>query len=385
MSLQPQNEYKVPAETARVARAIFPNGHPYLQLYDTFGVLFEDEDFKALYPADGQPAWSPVRLSLVVILQFAEGLSDRQAADAVRSRIDWKYLLCLELSDPGFHYSILTEFRSRLLGGGAEQLLFEKLLGHFRDKGRLKKRGQQRTDSTHVLGAIRTRNRVELVGESLRHALNVLAVAAPEWMLRHSHPEWVDRYGPRVSDYHLPTSEAARLSYVETVGADGLELLEAIWQEPDGNWLRELPAVQTLRRVWLQNFTWREEAKLRWRVEKELPPPTIAIRTPYDTEAQFAKKRDITWVGPKVHVTEICDEDAPRLITHVETTAAPIHDSVVIDTIHQALAGQDDLPAVHLVHTGYTDAELLVSSQTDYGIDLLGPMREDTGWQSRQN
>lgn len=132
MSLIPRFEYPVPEETARVARAIFPKGNLYMQWYDTFGMLFADEDFRALFPLDGQPALSPVRLSLVLMLQFAEGLSDRQAADGVRTRIDWKYLLGLELTDVGFHYSVLSEFRDRLLGGRIEQQLFKKLLDHLK-------------------------------------------------------------------------------------------------------------------------------------------------------------------------------------------------------------------------------------------------------------
>ena len=137
-------------------------------------MLFEDEDFATLFARDGQPALSPVRLALVLILQFMEGLSDRQAAEAVRSRIDWKYLLCLELSDPGFGYSVLSEFRDRLISGSVEDLVLTKLLAHFRQQGFLKGRGQQRTDATHVLGAIRTLNRLEFVGETMRHAFEYL-------------------------------------------------------------------------------------------------------------------------------------------------------------------------------------------------------------------
>ena len=125
MSLRPQVLYLVPQETARVARSIFPKGHPYLLMYDTLGTIFQDRDFSALFPNDGQPAEAPVRLALATILQFAEGLSDRQAADAVRSRIDWKYLLCLDLTDPGFDHTVLSEFRSRLLEHDAEWLLFD--------------------------------------------------------------------------------------------------------------------------------------------------------------------------------------------------------------------------------------------------------------------
>jgi transposase len=148
VSLQRQLFYLVPEETAQVARAAFANGNVYMRIYDTFGTIFRDRDFAGLFSSTGQPAASPVRLALATILQFAEGLSDRQAADAVRSRIDWKYLLCLELTDPGFDHTVLSEFRSRLHEGEAEMLLFDTLLAAFRDQGLLKPRGKQRTDST---------------------------------------------------------------------------------------------------------------------------------------------------------------------------------------------------------------------------------------------
>jgi transposase len=102
-----------------------------MKLFDTFGSLFSDQDFAQLFPDNGQPAFSPVRLILVLILQFVESLSDRQAADAVRARIDWKYLLCLEITDPGFDYSILSEFRTRLLENEWEQKLFDQPLVRF--------------------------------------------------------------------------------------------------------------------------------------------------------------------------------------------------------------------------------------------------------------
>jgi transposase len=337
MSLFPRHEYAVPEETERVARAIFPIGNLYMQWYDTFGMLFADEDFRALFPPDGQPALPPVRLSLVLILQFAEGLSDRQAAEAVRTRIDWKYLLGLELTDQWFHYSVLSEFRDRLLSGGMEQRLFEKVLDHLKDHHLLKVRGQQRTDSTQVLGAIRSMNRLELVVETMRYALNTLAIVAPEWTVAHSQAEWVERYGERTSDYRLPQTEAERLAYAEMVGADGLAVLRAGWETPSSAWFLALPAVQILWQVWLQNYTWTPEGHLRWRSEEEVPPASMALRSPYDPEAHYGKKRGVSWLGYKVHFTETCDLDLPRLITHVETTPAPVQDVSVTTPIYEAL------------------------------------------------
>src|SRR5262245_26584709 len=175
MSLHPQPIDPVPAETARVARAAFPRGNVYLRMRDELGSLYTDEEFAALFPPRGQPAAAPWRLALTLVMQYAEGLSDRQAADAVRGRLDWKYALGLELTDPGWDASVLSEFRARLVAGGAELLLLDAMLARFTAAGLLKARGRQRTDSTHVLAAIRWLNRLECVGETLRHALNALA------------------------------------------------------------------------------------------------------------------------------------------------------------------------------------------------------------------
>src|SRR5919201_5824872 len=208
MSLRPQSPLPpVPDDTARIARAAFRRGNPYLLLRDRLGAVFANADFADLYPAFGQPAYAPWRLALVTLMQFREGLSDRQAAEAVRGRIDWKYALGLELTDPGFDFSVLCEFRGRLVAGSAERLLLEAMLETCKARGLLKARGRQRTDSTHVLAAIRTLNRLELVGETLRAALNSLATAAPQWLRRVAPKDWYGRYAPRVEDGRLPRAE----------------------------------------------------------------------------------------------------------------------------------------------------------------------------------
>jgi len=221
MSLHPQPMTPVPEQTARVAHAAFPKGHPYLTLRDHLGTIFQDADFAALFPAWGYPGLPPWRLALVTIMQFREHLADRQAAEAVRARIDWKYLLGLELSDPGFDFSVLSEFRDRLLAGGAEDLLLDTLLERGLALGWLPTRGQQRTDSTHVLAAIRVLNRVELVAETLRAALNAVATVAPTWLQGIAPLAWYERYGKRIEQTRLPQEPAQRDAYVQTVGEDG--------------------------------------------------------------------------------------------------------------------------------------------------------------------
>src|SRR4051794_35048003 len=249
MSLRADDEHPIPDATRRVARAAFPKGTLAMRLADQLGAIYRDEQFAALFPDRGQPALSPARLALVTVLQFVEGLSDRQAADAVRGRIDWKYALGLELTDPGFDHTVLSEFRLRLVGGEAALLLLDTLLARVRELKLLKRRGRQRTDSTHVLAAVRTLNRLERVGETLRAALNELATVAPDWLRALAPAAWYERYGERVENYDLPESEAERRELAEVIGADGHELLLAL-EAANRPELGALPAGAGLRRGW---------------------------------------------------------------------------------------------------------------------------------------
>jgi len=383
MSLRPQPVPPIPHETARVARAAFPEGNLYTLLRDELGTLTADEDLAPLFPTRGQPAEAPWRLALVTIFQFIEGLSDRAAADAVRSRLDWKYALSLELTDPGFDSSVLCEFRARLLGGNAEKLLFDKLLDVCRERQWLKRRGRQRTDSTHVLAAVHASNRLQCAIETLRHALNALAVVAPEWLRSQARPEWPERYAPRASDHYIPPEKEARQAHAELIGADGDLLLSAVYADGAPPWLRQVPAVETLRRVWVQQY-YLHDGMVRWRTAQEgIPPARLVVSSPYDVDARLGRKRKTQWVGYKVYLTETCDEGRPHLITHVATTSAPVADNAVTPQVHRALEDKKLLPHIHVVDTGFLDAALLVSTQRDYKVELVGPTRPDYQWQKR--
>ncbi|MEE8142695.1 MAG: IS1182 family transposase, partial [Planctomycetota bacterium] len=383
----------VPDYTIRVARAAFPKGNPSLTLRDQLGVIFQDDDFVDLYPGTGQPGLSPWRLAWVTILQFRETLSDRQAAEAVRARIDWEYLLGLDLMDPGFDFSVLSEFRDRLLAGSAEERLLDKLLERCQDHGLLKARGQQRTDSTHVLAAIRVLNRLELVGETLRAALNELAGVAPEWLQSLAPLEWYERYSKRIEDSRLPREQSKRDAYAHTVGEDGFALLDAFEDHQAPPELRDLPIIDTLRRTWQRHYERRDdgtattgeggERHVRFKANRELPKAAEGIESPYDLDARYRTKRDTQWTGYMVHVSETCEEEAPHLLTHVHTTAASVHEAKCTDAIHQGLSDKDLAPGNHLVDAAYVDAELLVTSRQDHGITLRGPTRPTGGWQTQ--
>lgn len=379
--LKVQPTGSVPAETARIAHQIFPKGNRYLTLRDELGSIYSDRDFETLFPTHGQPAQCPWRLALVSVMQFAEDLSDRQAAEAVRTRIDWKYALALELGDTGFHFSVLSEFRTRLLTGSQEEQLLEILLGRLREKGWLKAGGKQRTDSTHVLAAIRNLNRLESVGETLRATLNDLATVAPDWLREWVPGEWFDRYSRAIEEYRLPKGIPARQAYAETIGRDGMQLLSAIYDDgPD--WLRQIPSVDILRQTWVHQY-FVEDGIVKLRSAKDLPPAGQRYDSPYDPQARYGNKRSTTWTGYKVHLTETCDENSLHLITHVETTQAHISDTDQTQPIHEALDRKALLPKEHVVDAGYVDGTLLVESLEDFDVELIGPVRPDVSWQAK--
>ncbi len=342
-----------------------------MQLREALGTIYTDEGFADLFPTHGQPAEAPWRLALVTVFQFMEGLTDRQAADAVRDRLAWKYALSLELTDPGFDHTVLSEFRSRLVEGNAEQRLLDLLLARCREGGWLKVRGRQRTDSTHVLARVRTLNRTLCVAQTMVYVLNVLSEVVPDWVRTHVPVEWVERYGQRLEHERLPKEEEERKQYANQVGSDGWLLLDALGASDTPDWMQTLPALTTLQTIWEQQFEPREQGG-RWRPEPALPA-TQLIASPYDLDARNGKKRATVWLDYKVHFTQTCDEDAPQLITHVETTPAPLSDEGVLSTIHADLTEKELLPGQHLVDAGYVTIANLMQSQSGSGVDLVGP------------
>jgi transposase len=319
-----------------------------MRMRDEFGSLYTDEDFAALFPSRGQPAESPWRLALVSVMQYVEHLSDRQAADAVRGRIDGKYALSLDLTDPGFDASVLSEFRTRVLAGGVEEQFLNLMLTLFRERKLLKARGRQRTDSTHVLAAIRALSRLQCVHEAMRSVLNTLAVVAPGWVCKHGDPAWVKRYERRLDDARLPESTEKRRELAENIGRDGQTLLSAVFAFMAPPWLREIPAVETLQPMWVQQYVVQDDV-LRWRTEEDgLPPSAVFLSSPYDLDAHLAKKGTTMWIGSKAHLTETCEEDMPHLIINVETSSGPIADGEMTPTVHQSLEEKDLLPETHM-------------------------------------
>ena len=235
-----------------------------------------------------------------------------------------------------------------------------------------------------MLAAVRTMNRLELVGETVRCALNRLAAVAPVWLRAQIEPVWLERYAVRVENYRLPKAAAAREALAAAIGADGVRLLRAACAPQTPAAARGEPALEVLRQIWVQQYYAPDETgTVRLRSAKDVPPPERWIVSPYDRDARFSVKRGVEWVGYKGHLTEACDADRPELITHVATTRATTQDDAVTGAIHDDLAARRLLPADHLVDAGYTSAEHLVRSRAAHGIDLVGPVAANASWQER--
>jgi transposase len=366
---------------------------------DEFGELFADGLFAEAFEVRGRPAWSPGRLALVTVLQKAENLTDRGAAAAVATRLDWRYALGLGLAEDGFDASVLSEFRTRVVEHHLEEAVLDALVGALAARGLVAAGGRQRTDSTHVVAAVRDLNRLELAGEAVRAALEAIAAAAPAWLAQVLDvPGWTARYELRVDSWRLPTAQAKRDALAVDYGRDAFALLAAVLDGPGPVWLSELPAVQALRVVALQNYTRTvtaegQEVIRRRKAEPDgdgLPPAHIRLTSPYDLDARRSGKNGRFWTGYKLHVSETCHTppghaagEPLHLITAVVTTTATVPDVAVTPVVHRQLHDRGLSPSRHYADSGYASAEALVAAETGYGITLVTPMMSDNSRQGR--
>jgi transposase len=379
---------------------------------DRLGEWMTDDLFAAAFGTRGRPGEPPARLAVVTVLQMAENLGDRQAAEAVRTRLDWAYALGLTLDDAGFDFSVLSEFRTRVAVHGLEEAALDALLGRLEGEGLLRAGGKQRTDSTHVLAAVRALHTIELAGESVRAALEALAVTAPDWLAaRFCTGDWTRRYGARIDSWRLPAGKKERDALIAGYARDGHALVSACYEDSAPSWAREVPAVQVLRTVLLQNFTVTTDDQGREVIsrrepglESGVPPAHLKISSPYDTDARWAVKKDLLWLGYKLHISETCDDPPacgcppdpaaarpgrcphdvlPNLITHVATTDATVPDALMAVPVSEALHRKALPPARHYLDSGYASPEAMLQAR-ELGIALVTPLLSDTSRQARE-
>lgn len=372
MTLHPRDPSAMPDDIAAVGAALLAPTNPYRILGDQMADLFIDGDFAPLYINHGRAAISPALLALVTVFQFLENVPDRQAAEQVRVRLDWKYALHLAVSDPGFDFSVLAYFRRRLRTHQAERQLFDTVLGRIQGLGLLKKRGKQRTDALGVLGAVRELSRLETVRETLRLALVALAQAAPGWLAQVAPAVYRETYARSQPDYRMTDTERAQA--LVTVGEAGFWLLDHLGQAGLPGVIESLEAVQTLRTVWDQRY---ERQGEQVGVRQRTVDATELVITPHDPGVRAGQKRGETWVGEKTHITETAEPNRPNFIVDVTDANASSVDSAALPRIRTQERGRGLLPGEQYVDGGYVTGQQLAASAAE-GITLLGPALPDT-------
>lgn len=331
--------------------------------------MIGDDDFAAMYAEEGRPGVNPVILALVTVFQFLEKLPDRMAAQMAVMRLDWKYALRQELDWQGFHYADLCNFRKRLLRYQREQYLFEWVVDYLRAHGYIAAGGMQRTDSTHILGAVRSLSTADLVRETLYVTLRALISTDAPWTLRYLPASFVETYVPR---QHLDWKGKTELTeQLQRMAQDGEWLLEQVKRFGTPA-LQGLSEVQTLRQVLNEQFhASRDTVQYT---------PTGHYRgnylvTPHDLDARRSTKRTTSWVGYKLHLTETIGKR--RFITDVVVTPAPEPDNQQLQAVQARLSQRNVLPKWQYVDQGYMSAANLAHSMAN-GIDLRGRLLEGT-------
>ena len=387
--MKPRTSDQIPEDTRQLGQILLKPDNVMRLIGERLSEFVHDDDFADLYPPEGRPAVWPGLLALVTVLQWAEALSDRQAAYAVVTRLDWKYALHLPMYYSGFDYSVLSEFRQRLLVHQAESRVFEKLLEQLKALGLVRGRGVQRTDSLAVVSAVTRLTRLELIYETIRVTLMALKRTESTWFAQMIPPRLVEEYGER-GEQERWVKESGDKGHTEVkrraaiIGQDGQWLVDRLDASDTPPSLQRLPEVATLRTVWAQQFHIKplsdqsaSTALTRFELREELASAGAeTICTPHDPEARYSEKRGHAWQGYKLHVTETADDDAPRLITDVRTTLATVADFDQVTPIQETLMRREVIPALHVLDMGYVSGKNIARSNARH-IELIGPARPD--------
>ena len=372
MTMLKRDLSEMPEETALLGEKIWKATHPYRVIGDHLVDIVKDEQFEDMYDLEtGRHALSPALLAMITIFQFQESLPDREAAEMVAARLDWKYALHLPLDYEGFHYSCLCYFRQRLLAHDKDALVFEAILNKVKSLGFIKRKGKQRTDSTAVIGAVRELSRLEMVTETLRVAVKAITKADQAWAKRGLPASFRETYVETRPDYRL--TEREREDALRNVGQDGLWLLEQL-EKVKSEGVRKTAEVDVLRKVWHQQY---EQVDGIAKPKKGQVNCRELIVSPHDPGVRIGQKRGKGWIGEKVHVTETAERGDAHFITDVATENSSSADVEALRGIRERESQREVLPGEQYVDAGYVSGKELADSQKA-GIELLGPALSDT-------
>lgn len=369
MSMRTLFAREIPEETRRLVEPLLSPDSVYRLVGNEVEQIISDEDFVGMYAEEGRPAVNPVVLALVSVFQFLEKLPDRAAAEAAVMRLDWKYALRQELTWTGFHYSDLCNFRRRLLEHGQEWVVFERLVVYLRERGYIKGRGKQRTDSTKIIGLVARLSRLELVWETIRVTVRALVDADVSWVRKQLPVSFVDNYSKRRWDFRLSKAEIQQ--QMGEAGQEGYWLLDQVEAHGSGE-LKALAEVRQLGRVLEEQFTRGEDGEAAPRPPGESKGDVIT--SPHDPDARYGKKGGHGWVGYKLQVTETTGDEC-SFITDVEIVPAMRQDNQCLEAIQDRLIERGIPPRQQYVDQAYMSGRHIAESLAQ-GIDLRGYVRE---------
>ena len=367
---------EIPQFTRGVVERMLPADSIFRLLGEEAQEIFDEAAMVEMYHHRGRGALNPVMMSIVLILQYFHNLPDREAADAARMRLDWKYALRQELDWEGFNYASIHYFRKRLLAHGQEYEVFQQVLRYLEETGYAKS-WRIRTDATHIIGNIARLSRLELVCETLRLALVALISADSKWALARLSDAFVNVYGEKRSEYKLSKAQIAKM--MQGAGRDGYLLLEQIEKHGKAEWL-ELEEIKTLAEVLDQQYERsaegdEDDGKSRLAAPRS-KPKQAAICSPHDPQARFGVKGQTKWLGWKVHLSETIDSPFP-IIADIGVHSALQTDEAALPEIQDRLAGRGMLPEKQYADRGYTSGKTIEESAAR-GVNLRGNVREDT-------
>jgi len=380
----------VPDCTERLAKVLLRGQarRRFIILAEQLTELFSEfeSQLEASYPDAGQWGIHPFRVIGLLLLQAMEGLSDRQATEMVVLNVGWKLVLRLPMDHEGWNDSILSKARDRFLETQVLMELFDAFLASAKDKGYLNVI-KQRVDATHIEACVRSLNRVELVLETVRNAIEALTEEDVNFVRSIRRENWLKRYYlDRPFNYRLPKSDSERTKMAEAAGDDGFHILKSIEQAPKDkrNAFENLQAIETLRKVLEEQFSSEDRGKPKFKESKELKPSGIRIASPYEPEARNACKGETNWTGYKAHLTETCVKGFPNLITQVETTVGTENDSETLPKITESLSLRNLKPEKLFTDSGYVNVDLLSRLKSELGIDVMARLANGHSWQSQQ-
>ena len=382
MSLVVSFPKEVPADTRRLAEPKLDPDSICRLLGEMAHEIIDEDELAEMYPQRGRGAINPVVLCIVTILQYCEDLPDRAAAKMAVMRLDWMFAARQPPDWQGFDFSSLCNFRKRLRKHGKERVIFDRVVNFLRERGYLKA-GRQRLDSTHMLGDVERKSRLEMVWDSLRSALLAVMAAHAQWASQRLPASFVAEHSQERSDYRLNKAQIRQAMI--SAGQDGFWLLSQLAGTP----LAGLEEVALLARVLEEQFARSDadddvdddvdadgDAEAGITPKANVDASGDVIATPHDPDARFSRKRGTQWLGHKTQVTETVDGDF-RIISDIDIHSAIESDGQALAAIFERLKERGLLPETLFVDQGYCHGETLKDSEQK-GVDLRGPVGDDT-------